>query len=344
MQELENLVENLSKYSRTVILEKNNSKVLVLEKGARVLGISLSGSTNLLWVNPRIEEVLRAGDWNVGGLRLWISPERNFFYQTPERFEDWFCPRELDPGDYRIVEANSERVLLEGEISAADNLMGVKLRGFVRREIRLLEAEARWLRLRLREGLVGEYPSRINPWALAQVPVGYGGSGTVLIPVRRGAEPIHYFREIPKNRLKVLADHIAFKIDGNFVAKLGVKPEDLKEPGLGSIAYVSRIGRRLWSALVLRTSNIPLAQEDCLDVPKRDPNLPRAAIQSYNSGPEAFKDIKFGEIELQLTPAQNISGRIFATAEYDLIAFVGARSEVLGKIRRLLGIAKPRLY
>ncbi len=344
MGHLESLVEVLSNYSRCVVLERDGSRIVVLEKGARVLGAFLGGSPNLLWVNPKIEEELREGGWNVGGLRLWISPERNFFYRRPEEFEDWFCPQGLDPGSYRIVEASSDRAVLEGEIAAFDHLAKDELKGLVRREIRLLEGGAGRLRLRIRERILGEYRSRINPWVLAQVPTGYAGVGTVLAPARRGAEPIPYFGEIPRDRLRVSANHVSFRIDGNFVAKLGIKPEDLREPGLGSIGYVYRIGRRLWSALILRTSNIPLAQEDCLDVPRHDPSLPRAALQSYNSGPEAFKDIKFGEIELQLTPTENFSGRIFASVEYDFIAMVGSRGEVLKGIRRILGIAKPRLY
>ena len=344
MGDLESLVEVLNNYSRCAVLEKDGSRIIVLERGARVLGAFLGDSPNLLWVNPKIEEELREGGWNVGGLRLWVSPEQNFFYKNPERFEDWFCPQGLDPGSYRIVEASSDRAMLEGEITAFDYLANKELKGSVRREIWLLEGGARQLRLRIRDRILGEYHSRVNPWVLAQVPMGYAGVGTVLAPVRRGAEPIHYFGEIPRDRLKVSANHVSFKIDGNFVAKLGIKPEDLREPGFGSIGYVYRIGKRLWSALILRTSNIPLTQEDCLDVPKQDPSLPRAALQSYNSGPEAFKEIKFGEIELQLTPTENISGKIFASVEYDFIAMIGARNDILRGIRRTLGIAKPKLY
>lgn len=344
MSELESLREVLNRYSKCVILEKNGSRVMVLERGARILGIFLGDSPNLLWVNPGIEEELKEDGWNVGGLRFWISPERNFFYSNPEKFESWFCPHGIDPGSYRIIESGSDRAVLEGEITAFDNLAGREFKASIRREVRLLEGGVKQLRLRIRDGMIGEYYSRVNPWALAQVPMGYAGVGTVLVPVNKGAKPIHYFTEIPKDRLKISANHIAFKIDGNFVSKLGIKPEDFKELGLGSVGYVYRVGKRFWSTLILRTSNIPLTQEECLDVPKRDPNLPRAAIQSYNSGSEAFKDIKFGEIELQLTPTQNIAGKIFASVEYDFIAAMGTRDDILRSVRTLLGIAKPKLY
>jgi len=334
----------ISKYSKSAVLHDENCRVVICERGARVLGIFLDSSPNLLWVNPRLEDVFSKNDWNIGGLRLWISPERNFFYRRPESFEEWFCPEGIDPGEYKIVEVSPGKAVFEGRIQANDNLLGARLEAQVRREIRLLESGKVFMRLRIVDALVGDYPARVNPWALAQVPISEMSAGTVLVPVRRGAEPIHYFTEIPRDRLRVSNDHVSFKIDGQYVSKLGIRPEDLREPELGAIAYVSRIGKRMWSALMLRSHDIPSSQEDCLDVPKRDPNLPRAAIQSYNSGPESFPDIRFGEIELQLAPTINISGRIVARVEYDLIAVIGGKSTVLTGVRKFLKIPKPRLY
>jgi len=334
----------ISKYSKSAVLHDENCRVVICERGARVLGIFLDSSPNLLWVNPRLEDVFSKNDWNIGGLRLWISPERNFFYRRPESFEEWFCPEGIDPGEYKIVEVSPGKAVFEGRIQANDNLLGARLEAQVRREIRLLESGKVFMRLRIVDALVGDYPARVNPWALAQVPISEMDAGTVLVPVRRGAEPIHYFTEIPRDRLRVSNDHVSFKIDGQYVSKLGIRPEDLREPELGAIAYVSRIGKRMWSALMLRSHDIPSSQEDCLDVPKRNPNLPRAAIQSYNSGPESFPDIRFGEIELQLAPTINISGRIVARVEYDLIAVIGGKSAVLTGVRKFLKIPKPRLY
>ena len=337
------LLEIINAHSKSAVIEKESSKIIVSEKGARILGIFLSSSPNLLWVNPNVNEVLEKNEWNVGGERLWISPERNFFYKDPEKFEGWFVPSELDPGNYKIIEASKDKVVLEGKILAYDNLLKNPLEALVRREIRLIEFE-KLLRLRIREGIIGKYLSRVNPWALMQIPMSYNGSGTVLIPVKKDTQPVHYFGKIPENRLRIAKDHVAFKIDGNFSAKLGIKPEDLKEPGSGMIAYLSRIEKKTWSVLILNSHNLPLVQEDCLDVAKANPNLPKAAIQSYNSGPETFSDIKFGEVELQLAPTINTNGSIFATDEYDLIAFIGLKEEVLTKTMRLLEISQPNLY
>ncbi|MCL7383869.1 MAG: hypothetical protein LZ172_06510 [Thaumarchaeota archaeon] len=344
MNTLKSLIEILEKSTKVSVIEEAEAAVVVSEKGGRIIGIFLDNSPNLLWVHPRLEEALVRGEWNIGGLRLWVSPERNFFYANPEKFEEWFCPTGLDPAEYKLMKTGYMSLLLESRISAYDNLLHSNLEGFIRREIKLLEVSRRHLKLWIREGIIGEYVSRVNPWILAQVPIGLRNVGTVLVPVKKKSEPIHYFTIIPKDRLYVDSDHISFKIDGEMVTKLGVRPEDLRETGRGEIAYITQISKKLWSALILSSSSLPISQEDCLDTPKYNPEGYRAAIQSYNSGPESFPDVKFGEIELQLTPTMNINGRIFGTVEYNLTALIGSREELLGKVKRLLKIRKPKIY
>ncbi len=344
MNTLKSLVEILERFTKVSVVEEAETAVVVSEKGGRIIGIFLDNSPNLLWVNPKLEEALVRDEWNIGGLRLWISPERNFFYADPEKFEGWFCPTGLDPAEYKLMKRDYMSLLLKSRISAYDNLLHNNLEGFIGREIKLLDAQRWYLKLWIREGIIGEYTGRVNPWVLAQVPIGLRNVGTVLIPVKKKPEPIHYFTIIPSDRLYVDRDHISFKIDGEMVTKLGVRPEDLRETGRGEIAYITQIGKRLWSALILSSSNLPISQEDCLDTPKYNPEGYRAAIQSYNSGPESFPDVRFGEIELQLSPTMNVDGRIFGTVEYNLTALMGGREELLSKVKRLLKIRRPKIY
>lgn len=344
MDDFQSLVDVLGKFTKFFILGKEDTKVVVSERGGRIVGVFVDGSPNLLWVNPRLEEILSGDEWNIGGLRLWLSPERNFFYSSPEKFEGWFCPKGLDPAQYRLAKVEPMHLLLESRVLVYDNLLKSNLEGSVKREIRILEIRRKYLKLWIREGIVGEYAGRVNPWVLAQVPVGWKNVGTVLIPVKKNCKPIHYFREIPKDRLHSTDGCISFRIDGGLVTKLGIRPEDLREIGSGQIAYITQVDRRLWSAIILSSSNLPVSQEDCLDVPKYDPEGYRASIQSYNSGHESFPDIKFGEIELQLAPTMNIDGKIFATVEYSLTAVTGGREEILSKVKRLLKIRKFKIY
>ncbi len=344
MDYFQSLVDILGKFTKFSVLGKGDTRVVVSEKGGRIIGIFIDASPNLLWVNPKLEEILSEDGWNIGGIRLWLSPERSFFYSSPEKFEGWFCPKGIDPAQYRLIKDEPMHLSLGSRISVYDNLLKSNLEGFVRREIRILDIRRKYLKFWVREGIVGEYVDRVNPWVLAQVPVGWKNVGTVLIPVKKNYEPVHYFREIPKDRLHRTDDCISFKIDGGLVTKLGVRPEDLREVGSGQIAYVTQIDKRLWSAIILSSSNLPVSQEDCLDVPKYNPEGYRASIQSYNSGHESFPDIKFGEIELQLAPTMNIDGRIFATVEYNLVAMIGSREEILSKVKKLLKVRKFKIY
>ena len=86
----------------TFILEQEFAKILIVPQGGRILGVSL-GSENLLWVNPNPRVCRMGDDWNLGGIRTWIAPERDYFYSNPESFEDWSCPVGIDPANYKII-------------------------------------------------------------------------------------------------------------------------------------------------------------------------------------------------------------------------------------------------
>jgi len=332
LEELRGLV---SRYSATAVMELGRARALVLERGARLLGLYV-GDVNLLWVNPEVAGVIERGAWNTGGLRLWFSPERAFFYERPETFEGWFCPASLDPGSFRIAYASPTRVVLEGVMEATDRFTGWRLHAKVRREFRLL-AENRVL---VRDAVLASYPGEFNLWALAQVEP--GARGCAIVPVREGARPIHYFGPIPDERLRVSRDHVSFKIDGARVCKLGIRPEDLPVEGSAAIAHVAERGEGLWTLLIMRTHDAPRGQEECLDPAKADPLGPRGCVQSYNSGPEAGPE-RFGEIELHFRPAEEVGGRRISTVEYELVFEVGPRERVLEALGREMGLERVEL-
>lgn len=322
LEELKGLV---SRYSTAALMERGETRALVVERGARLLGLYVRG-TNVLWVNPSLEGVLEKSGWNVGGLRLWISPERSFFYENPDRFEGWFCPATLDPGSFRIAYAGPTRVVLKGVMEATDRFTGWRLHAKVRREFILVAKD----RMIVRDSVIASYPGDFNLWALAQVEPGLRGAA--IVPVKEGGQPIHYFGPIPPDRLIASKDHVSFRIDGSFVCKLGVRPEDLPTEGYAAIAHVSEREEGTWTLLLARTHDAPRWQEECLDPAKADPAGPRGCVQSYNSGPEAGPE-RFGEIELHFRPAVEINGRKVSTAEYELIFEVGSRELVFKRLR-----------
>ena len=332
MKALKNVV---SKYSAAAVMERGCTSALIVERGARLLGLFVK-DVDLLWVNPDLESVLERGQWNTGGLRLWVSPERSFFYEDPERFEGWFCPASIDPGQYRIVLAGPTRVVVEGVIEATDRFTGYRLHVKVRREFRLLSEN----RLLVRDVALASYSGDFNLWALAQVDPGV--RGVALVPVRGGAQPIHYFGPIPPERLAVSEDHVSFKIDGARVCKLGVRPEDLPVEGSAAIAHIAEREGGTWTLLLMRTHDAPRWQEECLDQAKADPAGPKGCVQSYNSGPEAGPE-RFGEIELHFRPAIDVGAYKVSAVEYELIFAAGSREHVLNVLRVETGVREPKL-
>jgi hypothetical protein len=164
----------------------------------------------------------------------------------------------------------------------------------------------------------------------------------VIVPTKKGTRPVHYFGPIPQDRLVVRDDHVAFKIDGAYVCKLGVRPEDVPVEGCAAIAYVAELGGR-WVLLLMRTCDAPRSQSECLDPAKADPTGPRGCVQSYNSGPEAGPE-RFGEIELHFRPAIEVGGRKVAYAEYELVFTSGSRGEVLERLKRESGLKEASLF
>jgi len=336
---LEDLAFKFKRYTATVELRSVNGSILVSEYGGRILGISVKGSPNLLWINPNLETVLESRGFNVGGLRVWVSPERNFFYKDPEAFGGWFCPSELDPGYFKILNATESSATLESKFKLKDLLNNETLKVSIVRDVLLEDLDDGGLAVHVRESLTasGFNKSRLSLWALAQVYPGRGNVGTVAVPVKRKAEPIHYFGPIPNDRLKIAEGYVAFLIDGAYICKLGIKPEDLRMRGWASIGYFTETP---WSdgealTLTMETCCAPRSQTECLDVAKADPKGAKAAVQSYNSGPNA-EWLKFGEIELQFPASTLTNGLQFSTASYTVKAYLGSIGKTLEKFREVL--------
>jgi hypothetical protein len=336
---LEDLAFKFKRYGATVKLHSANGSILISEYGGRIIGVSVNGSPNLLWTNPDLETVLENRGFNVGGLRVWVSPERNFFYKDPEVFGEWFCPSELDPGDFKVLNLTKSSTTLESKFKLKDLLNNEILNISILRDVMLEDLDDGGLAIHVRESLTASSfnKSRVGLWALAQVYPGRRNTGTVVVPVKRKAEPIHYFGPIPKDRLKVADSHVAFLIDGSYICKLGIKPEDLRVRGWASIGYFTEAPWSNEDALIItmETCCAPRSQAECLDVAKADPEGARAAVQSYNSGPNA-EWLKFGEIELQFPASTLTNGLQFSTVSYTVKAYVGSLEKILDKFREVL--------
>ncbi|MBN1866198.1 hypothetical protein JW916_02785 [Candidatus Sumerlaeota bacterium] len=384
------LLEVMDQYKIPVLQRdvSTGGTIVAARRGARILGLfpSRRGTcSSALWINPNIEALLsgKAADWSgdgeggLGGDRLWVSPERNFYYEKPSSFEGWFCPLEMDPGAYGETQSDAASTTWENRLDLKDRYRGLTLSDVtMRRNIRVLEnpfsesgpGPETWGRA----GYVGvetideiEIPSSqsvasaLCPWGLTQVvPPPAPGAGTVVVPTRSGARPVHYFGPVPSDRLRVGSDHVTFRIDALSITKIGIRPEDLRPDVPRRIGYLapaqpdptsggkakSRSGN--WVVVVRESTDVVRSATDALDPAKADPDGPRGVVQSYCSGPNGRSEwARFGEIEMQHVPLrQDASGAWKSRATSRLLAFEGAQSDILAIACHVLGIYSIDLF
>jgi hypothetical protein len=340
-----------------VIKGEHEGSLVLMQRGGRLIGaFPREESKNALWTNPKLEAILNTEEWNVGGDRLWISPERDFFYEDADKFERWFCPKALDPGNYELAYSKRGTVAFRNVLNLSNLRTGETYKDVCvtrtmsylpnpyasnPRLTKTLEGVSYVGMKSVEEVLVKEnyLGLRINPWVITQVnPSSSKNPGVVIVPTRGAdAQPIHYFGRIPDERLKVHRDHFSFKIDGEAVYKLGIRPEDLplkREAAIGYIADVEEANNE--SLLLIRKSkNVPRNQSECLDPAKANPNGPKGAIQSYNSG----LDLRLGEVELQLSPVKRRDHEYYRKARADLLIFQGPRNKIVELAKTLLNVS-----
>lgn len=325
---------------KTLTLENEAGSTVVTEYGARILGIFAGGRQNPLWVPENLRGLIGSKGRDIGGNRLWVSPERNFFYRNPRSFEEWFCQQSLDPGDWRVESSSRSSVTLEEELELEDFSNETKINLSLSRQVSSSGVRVKkgldYVNLRVKEALFarGDLKDGMSLWSLTQIRPG----GTVLIPTCPKAKPIHYFSKIPKDRLKVSRDHVSFKIDGMSVYKVGIMPEDMVQPGLSNILYYVEHGESNVFLVSMKTLMAPVSQEECLDVAKADPSGPKGCIQSYNSD----SDLRFGEMEFHFKPAVRVKDSWVSYADYDIDVFAGRRGEVLRTLKKI--VPKPFLF
>ncbi len=77
----ESLLANKSDIGNVVELNFNSeSSAIISEYGGRLLGLfPKNDNYSLLWINPNIKKKVQSRQWDIGGDRYWISPEREFF-------------------------------------------------------------------------------------------------------------------------------------------------------------------------------------------------------------------------------------------------------------------------
>ncbi|MFW9949029.1 MAG: DUF6786 family protein [Candidatus Thorarchaeota archaeon] len=331
----------------------NESSAVISEYGGRLLGLfPRENIPSLLWINPRIKEMIKSRERAVGGDRYWISPEREFFYENPETWEGWFCPAGLDPAMYDILNNNTTSCTLSSPITIKSQITKEIYSGEITRQITLIKEPIKtgisYCGVEYLDDCVLYAPNlKINGWSLACViSGGPNNPGTVVIPTKTNPKPLSYFRTIPKERIRVQNNYVAFKIDVDNIYKLAIRPDDIDFSKRAKIGYILKLPNSDYYGFILKLSDeIPRSQADCFDIARDHPDGEIGVIQSYNSeSPEKPNILRFGEIELQLNKFATIDNTSHGKATHQTISYIGAKVEILEIVEKYLGVNHPYLY
>ena len=179
----------------------------------RVLQASLHGR-DAFWVadEPR--------GWNVGGDRLWLGPERDWFWLGEGRddLSRHVVPPEIDPGKWDVVHQRDDRIDLVLTARLRDRNTGTVSRVAVERSITVL-TDTRYAIEYETETVLHVYSGQpVDLWSVVQVPLG----GTLEIGLRG---PFAYHDElapIDPGRFTLSENSAAIRLDGKQLGKIGV--------------------------------------------------------------------------------------------------------------------------
>lgn len=354
---IEELEAITRKYTDVFVRETRSGVLLFTEQGARLLGLypSISGN-NALWVNPELDTVLKLSQPEIGGERLWISPERNFYYENPRDFEGYRIPFEIDPGDYILID-NSECLVFENMFSLLEyDCNKIFDNSCEKRSFRVIvdpyDTGLAYAGVEIIDTIIVDAPEVImSAWSIGQVYTsGISAPGTVLIPTKATATPISYFDPVEPHRLTVGDHYIRFRIDGKKSSKIGILPRDVSFNNPCKILYItpSPSNSTIWHCVIKCSNDIPHSQEQCVDMAKSDINGPRGAVQVFNTDHGFSKPaatLPCGELGLQFIKGNTLGNKTVSRAAHQLLSYSGTKSDILELARMVLCCdSVPQIY
>ena len=333
-------------------VESDSGTILCSEFGGRLLGLFPDRRLhNVLWVHEDPENAFVTGSWFIGGDRLWIAPERNFYYENPRDFDGFHVPAGIDPGNYAKtgpMTFDNRFPLLD--LSKNELYENTHARRSFRQIADPFASGLAYAGLSIEDSISVPSPDALFcAWSITMVYTrGAAAPGTALFPVRPGGSLIEYFDPVPAERGGVEYGYGRFRIDGANVYKIAIAPEDIVRENPVKAVYVSPFATGgTYFCVIKRGSDLPRSQEGCVDIPKKEPEGRKGAIQSYNNGPgfPGPEGCDFGEIELQMSKCVSNGAKTISRASHEVLSYAGSKQEILSLVQKALKIdAAPLLY
>lgn len=345
MRTLINVLKKVGKQTKVYTIP-DGTRMLVLPYGGRVLGLFPAKSDeNFYWTHPALESAktareFYAGDqWhNSGGDRTWLAPEADLFFPNFPKLDKYFQQRSLDPGNYRVIEADggfklANRFTVNLSRPGKDaTLMITKSFGPApnplrhERELDLSGLEYAGYTQLTSLKLVGQskaVKAKVGLWSLTQMPHG----GDMLIPTYSRSEPRLIMGAIPPEDLIVDERLIRYRMRQQGEQKISVRAIAT----CGRVAYLHP-SRSNWCLIIRNFAVNPSGEY--VDVPWNDTGHCGFSTQTCNVNSGLGQ---FSELEYHVPAIGHGTGRTRCQDEAQIWAFRGPEHEVLQACRLLVG-------
>jgi hypothetical protein len=329
------------------ILALQNGVILaVIRRGGR-LSLFLPDGESVFWLHEAFSgsnafaKLLDRGEWNIGGERVWISPEVQFNIRDRRNvWASYHLPEQVDPGKWALerIDENTCRLSQDLSLEAYNTASGQK-KLTVERCVRPADDPLRNLTAyrELTHGVVfAGYEQTVTlteaepdgiscqSWGLIQL----RPRGTVLVPASPQAELTEYL-EPSGSSVESRHDHVRVHVTGDRRFKVGIKAAHL----FGRLAFLSHLEDG-WACLIVRSFfNNPSAPY--VEEPPQNPGRWGDSVHIYNDSGALGG---FGELECFGQAIGGDTGRTSSSDPMVLWLYVGPEERIEDISLHLLGV------
>lgn len=323
--------------------------LVVTQRGGRVFGPFWYEGESLSWINPALataesfEAFRHAGEWNMGGERLWISPEIQ--YNIKDRADFWgshHVPPQMDPTDYSLepLFISSDNAVLVGTVlKAAMRLPAYNLSNGTA-DLRLhrtvlpnpvpvpsgLPSAVAFASYEQRIVLVEMYANApvSQSWLLTQLNPG----GQLLIPCNPNSQGVRYFGDPAPDAVTPQDGAFRIHLTGQRQYKLGYAAEQV----LGRMGYLNTLPNGQ-AYLLLRDYFIHVQGLYAEEVPDQ-PGVNGHVVHVYNDGGQFGAN---GEMEVS-APAHRFNKGWHPVDTFTMQVYLGSLAAIQSIAEQKLGL------